>query len=82
MNILQFNYTPHPYGLPNFMDVFTWSLPFIAERLNHMMVMILSKGEDDDEDSDEENGQITNREILKNKVRFISKMAVLQKNLR
>ncbi|OLY80759.1 Serine/threonine-protein phosphatase 2B catalytic subunit gamma isoform [Smittium mucronatum] len=47
VNIVQFDKVHHPFYLPNFIDAFTWSLPFLCEKTNEMLLLILQIGTDD-----------------------------------
>ena len=79
MNIRQFNALPHPYCLPNFMNVFTWSLPFVAEKVSDVLVTVMSVGQAGGDDE-----QLTDvrRQQIRSKIMAVSKMLRVFKTLR
>jgi len=54
MTIRQFNQTPHPYYLPNFIDAFQWSIPFVSDKISELASSILQLTETEQEEQEEE----------------------------
>ena len=90
----QFNSTTHPYWLPNFMDAFTWSLPFVASKILEMLLGVLAVcSEEELEASDEDlpgpmdasippHEKAARRQEIKNKIMAVGKMQRLYALLR
>ncbi|XP_037904486.1 serine/threonine-protein phosphatase 2B catalytic subunit 2-like [Hermetia illucens] len=80
INIQQYAHSPHPYWLPNFMDVFTWSLPFIAERVAEIFSAVLNICSDDEllADSNYKDEEVKMRhDIIRKKIRALGKLAIV-----
>lgn len=53
ISIKQYDQSEHPYFLPDQLDVFSWSMPFLAEKVISLMANILKQTADDVDEGDE-----------------------------
>ncbi len=83
LNIKQFVDSQHPYYLPNFMDVFQWSLPFVAEKVTDMLANIIDMEDEEDVDDEKKSTVVEARGgLLKKKVMAVTKLLRMYKVLR
>jgi serine/threonine-protein phosphatase 2B catalytic subunit len=82
LNIKQFVETQHPYYLPNFMDVFQWSLPFVAEKVTDMLASVLDFNIEDAEAGGKTKPLESRGNLLKKKVMAVTKLVRMYKILR
>ena len=94
LSLKQYDESEPPYKLPDNMDVFSWSMPFLAEKITQMLVTIVSKFDTDDDEGDLHLNEkdltgMSKEEIIekksrmmKNKVKSIAKMSKMFATLR
>lgn len=93
LSLKQYDETEPPYRLPDNMDVFSWSIPFLSEKVVSMLFNIVKK-EGDEADGEEDidlqqllkmspEEQKANRDlVIKGKVRSIGRMNRMFSTLR
>ena len=65
VNIQQYNYSPHPFILPQFMNIFNWSIPFVSEKISEMLMHIIKKDPNLDDKDDGNTSKVFEEDISK-----------------
>jgi serine/threonine-protein phosphatase 2B catalytic subunit len=82
INIQQCNFSPHPFILPNYMNVFSWSIPFVSEKISEILVHIIKKKNEDDVEEHTSKINETVSHSLKMKMKIIIMLMKMHKTLR
>ena len=98
LQLKQYQDTEPPYHLPDGLDLFSWSLPFLAEKITSMLYSILRQCNDAElkgieeegeetqnvlhDESSKEAAKLKRKLVLKNKISSVGKMAKMLSNLR
>ena len=82
INIQQYNYSPHPFILPDFTNVFSWSIPFVSEKISEMLLQIIKKQDLDVKLTDNKTIEENVTESLRMKVKMITVLMKMYKTLR
>jgi len=89
VDVLTFKSSPHPYYLPKFKDVFSWSLPYIATKVTQILECMLKKSVDvmENQANNEKSCQKSvsirrNMKAIKKKIIGVGRMNLLLKKLR
>lgn len=82
VNIQQYNYSPHPFILPNFMNIFNWSIPFVSEKISEMLLQIIKKEDPNTPGGNSTIIEDTVTNSLRMKVKFITLLMKMYRTLR
>lgn len=72
LSLKQYDESEPPYRLPDNMDVFSWSIPFLTEKVVSMLYNLVKKGCDE-----EEGGEVDVNEKLQSDVKKIDGKFIL-----
>ena len=79
----------HPYILPNFMDIFNWSIPFVIEKVLEMLHNVIKIDEEEKCEALGDHAKFvglkpfsSKGDMFRAKIRAVSKMMLMFKTLR